>query len=106
MLTICLTDEALWWLLKAAENVILSRTAGYYSDFRAMVDIPRLWVSVYYPIIISAALDLLPFWAKEFDFLGNINYVPQLYPGADILYVADVNLLLLISYSNKPGTFF
>ena len=42
MLTICLIDEALWWLLKAAENVILSRTAGYYLDFRAMVDIPHL----------------------------------------------------------------
>ena len=42
MLTICLIDEALWWLLKAAENHISSRTADYYLDFRAMVDIPRL----------------------------------------------------------------
>ena len=63
MLTICLTEKALWRLLKAADDVFFSRTAVFL-DSRAMVDVSRLRVSGYYNITISTALDILLFWAK------------------------------------------
>ena len=85
MLTICLTDEALWWLHRAADNVFFSRTAVFL-DFRAMVDVPRLCVSrYYYNIISTTALDLLLFWAKQFYLLGNIKSIVLIYPGAGYL---------------------
>ena len=67
MLTICLTYEALWWLLRAADKVFFSQTAVFL-DFRAMVDVPCLRVSAYYYIFISTALDLLLFWLNNFTF--------------------------------------
>ena len=71
-----------------------------------MVDVPRLSVSGYYYIIISTALDLLLFWAKKFTF-WEISI--KLYSSTlelDISYVADVNILSLISNLNKNCNLF